>query len=211
MVTRVKICGITNWADAKLAVELGADALGFNFYEKSPRYIEPEAARRIVHRLRRRVQCAGVFVNCKPFPVAALAGEVGLHVAQLHGDEPPHWAATTAAFVPVWKAFRVRAGFRLEQLAAFRESAGALLLDGFHAGLRGGTGKTFDWRVARRARRYGRVILAGGVNAANVAQAVRAARPWMLDVCSGVESRPGKKDPARLRELMREIERANRS
>ena len=207
--TRVKICGITNWADAKLAVDAGADALGFNFYEKSTRYIEPEDARRIVRRLPKGVEAVGVFVNMRPFSVAALAGEVGLAAAQLHGDEPPNWAQTTAAFLPVWKAFRIGGTFRLAQLAPFREFAAAFLMDGFSPRARGGTGKTFDWNVAKRAWRYGRIVLAGGLNAENVPQAIGAVRPWAIDVCSSVEARPGKKDPARLRELMREVQRAN--
>ncbi len=202
MRVRAKICGITNWADAKLAVDAGAAALGFNFYPKSPRYIEPEAARRIVGRLPRGVQAVGVFVNSKPFAVAALAGEVGLHSAQLHGDEPPGWAQTTAAFLPVWKAFRVNGRFRPAQLAAFRASADTFLLDGFSRRAHGGTGRTFDWGLARRAGRFGRIVLAGGLNAENVAQAIREARPWAIDVCSSVEARPGKKEPRKLREFM---------
>lgn len=204
---RVKICGITNWTDARLAVDAGADALGFNFYKPSPRYIEPDDARRIVGRLPRRVQGVGVFVNTTAAVVLRTARNVDLEILQLHGEESPTVVRALAEFYPVIKAFRVRRGFRLGRLARYR-AAGAFLLDGFAPNRRGGTGKTFDWSVARRAKRYGLIILAGGLTPANVAQAIREVRPFAIDVCGGVESKPGKKDPARLLELMHAVETA---
>jgi phosphoribosylanthranilate isomerase len=204
---RVKICGITNWTDARLAVDAGADALGFNFYKPSPRYIAPDDARQIVGRLPRRVQGVGVFVNTPAAVVLRTARNVDLEILQLHGEESPTAVRALAEFYPVIKAFRARRGFRLGRLARYR-AAGAFLLDGFAPNRRGGTGKTFDWSIARRAKRYGPVILAGGLTPANVAQAIREVRPFAIDVCGGVESRPGKKDPALLRELMHAVEMA---
>ena len=206
---RVKICGITNWADARLAVDAGADALGFNFHPPSARCMTPAEAWGIIRRLPPFVEAVGVFVNWSPEAVNAMARAVGLSVMQLHGDEPPAVVAKLAGARPVVKAFRVRPGFQVALLGRYR-AASAFLLDGFSKGLRGGTGKQFDWRVAREAHRYGRIVLAGGLGPENVAQAICEAEPFAIDVCSGIEAKPGKKDPARLRELMREVEAANR-
>jgi len=206
---RVKICGVTNWADAKLAIDAGADALGFNFYPPSPRAVTPAQAWGIIRRLPPFVEAVGVFVNWSSDAVTAMARAVRLASVQLHGDESPRTVAECAATHPVIKAFRVDDGFRSAPLARYRRAA-AFLLDGFSERLRGGTGRRFDWRIARQARRYGRIILAGGLGPENVARAIREAQPFAIDVASGVESRPGKKDPQRLRELMREVEMANR-
>jgi len=206
---RVKICGITAWADAKLAIDAGADALGFNFYPPSPRAVTPAQAWGIIRRLPPLVEAVGVFVNWSPPAVAALASALGLHAIQLHGEESPAVVAEFAEAHPVIKAFRVRPGFRPAVLGRYHRAA-AFLLDGFHPRLRGGTGNQFDWSMARRARRYGRIVLAGGLAPENVAGAIREVEPFAIDVCSGVESKPGKKDPERLRELMREVEAANR-
>ncbi len=207
---KVKICGVTNWADARLAIDAGANALGFNFYPPSARCVSPAQAWRIIRRLPPFVEAVGVFVDWSPAAVGALARAAGLHTVQLHGDETPAEVAELAATRPVIKAFRARRGFRPEALARYRRAT-AFLLDGFSWHLRGGTGKQFDWRIARRARRYGRIVLAGGLTAANVAQAILEVRPYAIDVCSGVEAKPGKKDPARLRALMHEVESANRA
>jgi phosphoribosylanthranilate isomerase len=205
---RVKICGITNWADAKLAVDAGADAIGLNFYAPSPRAVTPAAAWEIVRKLPPFVEAVGVFVNWTPATVDTLAGAIRLNAVQLHGDETPGDVAALAARHSVIKAFRAGNKFRASQLRAYR-TAGAFLLDSSRAGLWGGTGKSFDWSVAHQAKRYGRIILAGGITPENVAEAIRAVQPYAVDVASGVESRPGKKDAAKLRELMREVERAN--
>jgi len=151
----------------------------------------------------------GVFVNWPAHAVAALARALHFGAVQLHGHEPPQEVRELAGAFRVIKAFSMPPGFRLGALAPYA-SASALLLDGFKGGLYGGTGRTADWDLARRAKRYGRVILAGGIRPGNVAQAIAQARPYAVDVASGVEARPGKKDPGALRELMREVEAANR-
>jgi len=207
---KVKICGITNWKDAKRAVDAGADFLGFNFYAKSPRFISPAEARRIVRRLPKRVSAVGVFVNESDEKMRDTARAVGLDMLQLHGDESPSVVARLGRALPVIKAVRAGKSFRPAQLAKFRR-ASAILLDGFDRGLRGGTGKTFDWRVARRAKRYGRIFLAGGLTPENVGEAIRTAEPYAVDVCSGVEAEPGKKDPKRVRALMHAVEAARNS
>ena len=198
---KVKICGITNWADAKRAVDAGADFLGFNFYAKSPRYIAPAKARRIVRRLPKSVSAVGVFVNENEEKMVDTARAVGLTALQLHGDESPAEVARLRRILPVIKAIRAGKSFRPAQLAKFRR-ASAILLDGFDRRLRGGTGRTVDWRLARRANRYGRIFLAGGLTPENISEAIRAAAPFAVDVCSGVEAEPGKKDPKRLRAFM---------
>jgi phosphoribosylanthranilate isomerase len=209
-IVRVKICGVTNWADAGLAVDLGADALGFNFHAPSPRAVTPAQAWDIIRRLPPMVTAVGVFVNWPAQAVAALARALRLGAVQLHGDEPPREVRELGAAFNVIKAFPMPPGFRLAALAPYAPHASALLLDGFQGGLRGGTGRTADWDLARRARRYGRVILAGGIRPDNVAAAIARVQPYAVDVASGVESRPGKKDASALRELMREVEAANR-
>jgi phosphoribosylanthranilate isomerase len=202
---RVKICGITNWTDARLAVTAGADALGFNFYRKSPRYIAPDEARLIATRLPRRVLLVGVFVNASPEDVLRAARNVDLNAVQLHGEESPADVEELSESFPVIKAFRVRRGFSTDRLAGYRNAA-AFLLDGFDPIRRGGTGKTFDWSIAKKAKKHGAIIVAGGLTAENVARAIRQAQPFGVDICGGVESRPGRKDPERLDALMHEIE-----
>lgn len=204
---KVKICGITNWADAKRAVEAGADFLGFNFYRRSPRHISPTKARQIVRRLPKRVRAVGVFVNEREARMLDIARTVRLDMLQLHGEESPAEVARLRRSLPVIKAVRASKSFRPAQLAKFKR-ASAILLDGFDRRLRGGTGKTFDWRIARRAKRYGRIFLAGGLIPENIGDAIRAAEPYAVDVCSGVEAKPGKKDPKRVRELMHVVEAA---
>ena len=199
---KVKICGITNWVDTRRAVAEGADFLGFNFYAGSPRYVAPAKAGMIVRRLPKRVLTIGVFVNESEPKMLEIARAVGLDALQLHGDETPAMVTRLKRSFPVIKAIRVKMSSRAGQLVRFR-AATALLLDGFDARRRGGTGKTFDWEIARRAKRYGRIFLAGGLTPENVGEAIRAAQPYAVDVCSGVEARPGKKDAARVRHLMR--------
>jgi phosphoribosylanthranilate isomerase len=206
---KVKICGITNWVDARRAVAEGAELLGFNFYAGSPRYVEPAKAKRIVSRLPKRISVVGVFVNESEQTMLEIARAVGLDVLQLHGDETPAMVARLKRLFPVIKAIRVKQSLAVGQLQTYR-AATALLLDGFDARRRGGTGKTFDWEIARRAKKYGRVFLAGGLTPENVGEAIRAARPYAVDVCSGVEARPGKKDPARVKNLMRAVREAQK-
>jgi phosphoribosylanthranilate isomerase len=198
---KVKICGITNWSDARGAVEAGADFLGFNFYRESSRYIAPAAARRIVQRLPEGVASVGVFVNEPEPEMLAIARRVGLDYVQLHGDETPEIVSRMGRSFRVIKAITVRDSFRVAQLANFMR-ASSILLDGFDARLRGGTGKSFNWKLAKSAGRKRQIFLAGGLTPENAAEAVCAARPFAIDVCSGVESRPGKKDAARMRALI---------
>jgi len=198
---KVKICGITNWSDARGAVEAGADFLGFNFYRESSRYIAPAAARRIVQRLPNKVSIVGVFVNEAEPDMLAIARRVGLDYVQLHGDESAETVSRIRRSIRVIKAIRVGDSFRVAQLAHFKR-ASSILLDGFDKRLRGGTGKSFNWKVAKSAGRKRQIFLAGGLRPENAAAAVSAARPFAIDVCSGVESRPGKKDAARMRALV---------
>ena len=206
---KVKICGITNAADALAAIDAGANLLGFNFYEKSPRYITEGEAAKIRPRLPKKVEAVGIFVNHPPAEVTALCKSLRLDAAQLHGDEPPETVQELARKLTVWKAFRVEPDFRLETLDEYPE-ASAFLFDAAQTGQYGGTGRTTDWDVARRAALGHRIILAGGLNIENVAAAVRIVRPYAVDVASGVEAKPGKKDHGRMREFIQEVRRGER-
>ena len=206
---QVKICGITNAADALAAIDAGANLLGFNFYEKSPRHIAEAEAAKIRPRLSKKVEAVGIFVNAPTAHVTALCKSLKLDAAQLHGDESPETVAELARTLTVWKAFRIESDFRLETLDEYPE-AGAFLFDAAHTGQYGGTGRTTDWDVARRAALRHRIILAGGLNIENVAAAVRIVRPYAVDVASGVESKPGKKDHGRMREFIQEVRRGER-
>jgi phosphoribosylanthranilate isomerase len=199
---KVKICGITNWADASAAVKAGANLLGFNFYRKSPRYVAPAAAARIIGRLPKGIRTVGVFVNEAKETILKTARRAGLNELQLHGDESPDLVERLSVEFPVIKAIRVRGSLPASQLNRFR-NARAILLDGFDAKQYGGTGKTFDWRLVRRAGLKTRIFLAGGLNAENVQEAVEVCRPYAVDACSGIEARPGKKDSKQLVAFLR--------
>lgn len=200
---RVKICGITTLDDALVAAAAGADALGFNFWPQSSRYIEPLRAAGIIKLLPPLVTPVGVFVNARPEEVERTARRAGLTAVQLHGDEGPEdVTALAAAGLTVLKAVRVGARFRPQELQRYN-GARAFLLDAEVKGARGGTGKTFDWKQARAAWRFGRIILAGGLSTENVAEAIAAAQPYGVDVCTGVEKKPGVKDHERVREFIR--------
>jgi phosphoribosylanthranilate isomerase len=207
--TRVKICGITNWTDARRAIDAGADFLGFNFFSGSPRYIEPAKARQIVRRLPKQISAVGVFVNESEEKMIEIARAVGLDRLQLHGDESPAAVRRLSKTFPVIKAVRVRKLFRMSHLARFKH-AEALLLDGFDAKQWGGTGKTFDWHIARRVNHGARIFLAGGITPENVDAAIRAANPYAVDVCSGVEAKPGKKDAMLVKAFMRAVKNARK-
>jgi phosphoribosylanthranilate isomerase len=206
---RVKICGITNWQDAKAASDLGAAALGFNFYEKSKRVISPAAAWKTISRLPDDVESVGVFVNWSAEAIVALAEALSLDGVQLHGDESPNVVRECAKHFQVTKAFPAGTRFQLKNLRSYG-AASTFLLDAAGTGQYGGTGKRADWDVARRAAKSHRIILAGGLTPENVADAIRFVRPYAVDVASGVESRPGKKDHGKLRVFFAEVERANR-
>jgi len=202
---RIKICGITNLEDALLAADLGADALGFIFYPKSPRKVAPEAARAIIAQLPPLVTTVGVFVDEDAAAVRDLAARVGLDWVQLHGQEPPEYCRSLGR--RVIKGFRVQDQHSLSALEAYRGAAQALLLDTYKKGQIGGTGETFNWTLAREAQKYGPIILAGGLNPDNVAQAIAAAQPQAVDVASGVETGPGKKDPEKLKRFFAAVRR----
>jgi len=189
---RIKICGLTRLEDALAAVRLGADALGFNFWPGSKRYIPPGKAREIIRALPPLVTTVGVFVDPSHEEASAAAALSGVQVLQLHGDEPP--ALCRSFQLPVVKGLRVAGPESLAALDAYPGVAG-FLLDAASAGY-GGSGLTFDWSLARAAAARATVLLAGGLTPANVAEAVRTVRPYAVDVASGVESSPGVKDHA---------------
>ena len=193
---RVKICGLTRPADAALAVSLGANALGFVFWAKSPRAIDPRAAREVHADLPPLVSRVGVFVNASPAEVADVVGVAGLDVAQLHGDEP------VEAFAGI--------GARIVKVAALERDTDVddvmtwpshvmPLVDAVDRTRRGGTGRVADWALAARVAAVRPILLAGGLTVENVGQAMAMVRPWGIDVSSGVEDAPGIKSPARLR------------
>lgn len=202
----VKICGITNWADAKAACDAGANMLGFNFYDKSLRRVSTVEAATMRSKLPSGVEPVGLFVNTSPKEIASLHAFVRFNAAQLHGDETPGIVSEVSRTVPVIKAFRVAADFPLTSLDKYHD-AFAFLLDGSRAGQFGGTGTSADWNVARRAVAAHRIILAGGLTPENVGPAIRAVRPYAVDVASGVELKPGKKDHAKLKEFIDEVRR----
>jgi phosphoribosylanthranilate isomerase len=202
--TAVKICGIRTPEDALVAAEAGADLLGFVFYPRSPRAVQPQEAQAIVQFLRRRypqVRCVGVFVGEPVQVVRQVVQECGLHAAQLHGGEPPETVSQLVEEgIPVIKAFRVRERADLEGIAAFRPTL--VLLDAYDPWHPGGTGRTFDWRWLNEASLPAPLLLAGGLTPLNVARAIRQVRPWGVDVSSGVERAPGCKDPLKVRRFV---------
>jgi len=203
---RVKICGLRRAEDVAAAVAAGADALGFNFWNGTPRYIAPAEVVRILESVPPTVLTVGVFVDEALERVLDIAAETGLAALQLHGSEPPEYLERLGSYVKI-KAVKVGPDFQPEQLSRYR-SASLFLLDGFVAGMVGGTGQTFDWSLAEKAKAHGKIILAGGLTPANVADAVRRARPWGVDVASGVEEEPGKKDPRLIREFIQAVRAA---
>ena len=209
MPTRIKVCGITRLEDALLSAELGADALGFNFYRPSPRYIEPAEARAIIAQLPPFVTAVGVYANETEMDhVTAIAAEAGVGAIQLHGPQFPAPAQRLRGY-PLIRAVAVAEGFKAESLSALQ--ANAFLLDAFHPDLSGGTGRQFNWELAREAGRYGTIILAGGLNPRNVGRAIQEVHPYAVDVASGVESAPGKKDATLLRAFFAAVREADRN
>jgi phosphoribosylanthranilate isomerase len=198
---QVKVCGITNLDDARASVDAGATALGFNFYPKSPRYIEPAQAARIIEQLPASVLTVGVFVNEPLEAVETIAKTSGVQAVQLHGDESPSFCHGLKHHFVI-KALRVHDDFDPAEAAMFETDA--ILLDAFRPGLYGGSGAVCDWAMATRTRPFVRkLFLAGGLNAANVSQAIEEVQPYGVDVCSGIESVPGRKDSRKLSEFMK--------
>ncbi len=192
---KVKICGNTTLDDTMAAVEAGADAVGFVFYAKSPRAVDPKAAAAIIARLPPFVTPVGVFVNEDLSVVRRVMRECGLPLVQLHGDESPQYCAELGR--AALKAVRVRDRRDLERLALYQ--VGGIVLDAFVEGTPGGTGVTVDWTLACEAKAPVPLILAGGLTPGNVTEAIRRVRPYGVDVSSGVEASPGKKDHAKVR------------
>jgi phosphoribosylanthranilate isomerase len=191
----VKICGITNREDALAAIDGGASALGFNFYPKSPRYLDPERAAALIPQLPATVWKVGVFVNETPERITEVAKHVGLDIVQVVGE------AGRMLNLRVWKAIHVDEDFLLSQLDNY--PAEAVLLDTPAGEAYGGTGRTFDWSRAAGATKM-KIILAGGLDATNVRQAIAAVHPWGVDACSRIESSPGRKDHAKMAHFLRE-------
>jgi phosphoribosylanthranilate isomerase len=196
MPVKVKICGITNLADGIAAAEAGADALGFVFFEQSPRCVSVEAAAAIIRALPPFIVKAGVFVNAAEEAVVRAIRECDLNLLQFHGDEAPEYCLQFGLMS--MKAFRIRDAASLQVLLNYPTDA--WLLDAYNPDKRGGTGETFNWDLALEARAWGRpIFLAGGLTPENVAEAVRRARPYAVDVSSGVEAAPGRKDHAKIK------------
>ncbi len=209
----VKICGITRLEDALAAVEAGANALGFNFWRPGKRYIAPERAAEIARALPGGVRRVGVFVDESAESVRSIAELVGLDTLQLHGlplngKESPEYVAAFTQF-RTWKSFCVKPGWTPDAFAGYT-SVEAFLLDAAGA-TPGGTGQTFDWSIAADASVRANVVLAGGLTPANIAQAVRAVKPWGVDVASGVEDSPGIKNHSMVREFVRAARKAEES
>lgn len=206
--TKVKICGITNLEDALLSVKLGAGALGFNFYSKSPRYIEPSKAREIIDQIPDEVLNVGVFVNEKLEKIVETTETAGLNAIQLHGDEQYDFVTSLRKLTSaeIIKAVRVTPEFRWQDVLDF--DSHAILLDSFSETEYGGSGKRFDWEIAKEARTMiGCFYLAGGISIENVREAIREVQPYAVDVCSSVESSPGKKDKEKLRKFFAEVKK----
>jgi phosphoribosylanthranilate isomerase len=196
-----KVCGITNPGDARVAVDAGADAIGLIFAE-SPRKVSLEEARKVSIALPENILKVGVFVDAEPGEVLQIAREVGLDLAQLHGDETPETvAAIRNAGLPVMKAFRVR---NTEALGALeRYEADLFMLDAWSARARGGTGETFDWGLAKSVKGRGNIVVSGGLTPENVREAVEFFEPYGVDASSSLEERPGKKSGERVRRFVR--------
>jgi phosphoribosylanthranilate isomerase len=196
--TKVKICGITNLNDAIAAVEFGADAIGFIFVPNTPRYIAPAKAAAIIEKLPPFVTTVGVFLNETKEHIKKIVSQCKLNALQLHGQEPPDFCLRFDR--KVVKAFRVKDKESLNVLPKYTVSA--YLLDTYVKGEMGGTGVTFDWSLASDAKKYGLIILAGGLNPENVARAIQQVHPYGVDVSSGVEAEPGKKDHSKLKDFI---------
>ncbi|MGH7266442.1 MAG: phosphoribosylanthranilate isomerase [Candidatus Rokuibacteriota bacterium] len=206
MSVRVKICGITNRDDALLAVDAGADALGFIFVEGTPRYVTPQAAAEIIRELPPFVTPVGVFWDHPGGHVKAVAEACGLRVLQFHGDESPDDLAGHSA--PAIKTIKVEGPQDLGRLSGYRARVAAFLLDSRARWSEGEPRQPIEWELARVAGQYGRIILSAGLTPDNVARAVGVARPYGVDVNSGVEARPGRKDGERVRRFVGEARRA---
>ncbi len=197
--TKVKICGITNLEDAQLSAKFGADALGFNFYQKSPRYISPEKAREIIEQLPANILKVGVFVNSNLDKIIETASIAKLDALQLHGEETPEFVKklNSQTNLDIIKAFRVSPEFKPEDVLNYE--VGAILLDAYNPREHGGTGETFDWEIGKRVQEiFPKMYLAGGLSDENIEDAVNRVKPFSVDICSRVETHKGKKNKLKL-------------
>ena len=203
--TLVKICGITNLNDAHAAVAAGADALGFNFYKPSPRYIAPATAREIINTLPDSILTVGVFVNEEsPEAVRAIANHAGLKALQLHGQEPPDYCRALNSDAAVIKTFSVSSDFDLKQIEAYEVDA--VMLDTKDNRLHGGTGRVFDWSIAQHVSQLvPKLYLAGGLSPENVGEAIAMVHPYAVDACSALEDKPGIKNHERMRVFVNKV------
>jgi phosphoribosylanthranilate isomerase len=201
----IKVCGITNPEDALAAAEMGADAVGFVF-APSPRQVSPEMAKEIIRKIPMAVRTVGVFVNENPETVASISNLCDLDLLQLHGKETTHYCGQFGR--RVIKAVRVQNENDLEVCSEYVGVVQAFLLDTYVAGQSGGTGVTFDWNIAHTARKYGHIILAGGLNPDNVATAIGAVKPYGVDASSGLEQKPGVKDHDKLAQFIQAVRHA---
>ena len=207
---QIKICGVTNIKDARACAELGVSMIGFNFYPQSSRYIEPRIARRIIETILARVLAVGVFVDASAEHVRTTADAAGVRCVQLHGPTLPDTCSELAREFRVIRAFSTDPQFQPEEVSLFSDCD--VLIDAHHPNLRGGTGLTCDWRVARTTRSLARfLILSGGLTEQNVGQAIATVAPHAVDVCSGVESAPGVKDHRAVEKFITSVRMAERS
>jgi phosphoribosylanthranilate isomerase len=207
--TQIKICGVTKANDARACAELGANMIGFNFYPKSPRYIEPEVVREIVESMPRGMCSVGVFVNGDAGEIRKTAELAGVVCVQLHGETTPATCSELARDFRVIRAFPTNAQFRPENVAAFADCD--VLIDAYHPEFYGGSGQTCDWSAAQATLRFTRfLILSGGLDAENIVRGVAAVRPHGVDVCSRVESAPGVKDHRALEKLINAVRTTER-
>jgi phosphoribosylanthranilate isomerase len=204
---QIKICGITNTADARACVELGAQMIGLNFYPQSPRYIQPKVARQIVEALAANIHTVGIFVDGNAEDIRKTANIAGVRCVQLHGNFSPEIARELTGEFRVIRVFSTHPRFRPEDVSRF--STCDVLIDAHQPDLRGGTGRTCNWPAARATLAFTRfLILSGGLNAQNVGRAIKAVTPHAVDVCSGVESSPGAKDYRAIKSFVAAVRRA---
>jgi phosphoribosylanthranilate isomerase len=205
--TRIKVCGITCQEDARIAVAAGADALGFIFVEQSPRLVEPDRVRAMTSELPPFINRVGVFQDEEIELVEEIISYCRLSQVQLHGSESPEYCRKISA--QVIKSFCLRQDTDHEELAAYGDTVSGFLLDTYHQDMAGGTGRVFDWTLVGQVKPPAPVILAGGLNPENVREAIRQVKPFAVDVNSGVEYQPGRKDTDRLKNFVQEVRKAD--
>lgn len=193
----IKICGVTNYDDAAAVVDAGATAIGFNFFPKSKRYIDPIDAKEIADKIRGKISIVGIFVDEDLQSVKSIAAAVKLTYCQFHGNEAPDYIKK---FPNAIKSFRVNDSLKNIYFDDYKVAA--FLLDAYDENEMGGTGKQFNWLLAREANEFGKIILAGGLNSENVSEAIEIVQPWGVDVSSGVEIEPGKKDKLKIQQFV---------